>query len=108
MRVQKTRTVIEKQQRYIEPKELATKQPTSVIIDEDITFNIPTLNNHDQPSDILNTPSLVGLKPLAITPATNKNGPDTSVLNTEMKKVRFNSGENKSKYLTPDTEVNTA
>lgn len=110
MRVQKTRTVIEKQQRYIEPKELATKQPTSVIIDEDITFNIPTLNNHDQPTDIkeyaiLNTPSLVGLKPLAGTPATNKNGPDTSVLNTEMKKVRFNSGENKSKFLTPDTEL---
>jgi len=116
MSIHKTRTVIDKQQRYVEPQQLAAKQFTSVHIDDEITFSIATNNhvdNHDELTEstvkdysILNTPSLVGLKPLAVTPAAlKKKSPDMNLLNTEMKKVRFNSGENKSKYLTPDTEL---
>ena len=60
------------------------------------------------------TPSLEGFRRLSGTPDANINvatpeenrvGQDPAILNTEMKRVRFNSGENKSKYLTPDCEV---
>ena len=53
----------------------------------------------------IQSPSLEGFSRLAGTPETNIQQDNPGVLNTEMKKVRFNSGENRAKYLTPDFEV---
>ena len=54
---------------------------------------------------MLQSPSLEGFSRLAGTPETAIQQENPAVLNTEMKKVRFNSGENRAKYLTPDFEV---
>ena len=124
MSINKTRTAITKPAAITEttPEVTRAKSPTNSITNKISQFDLNSRSFDDDSLNdtvenknysLLNTPSLQGLRPLSDTPEIDESVATSNVenenqgglLNTEMKKVRFNSGENKAKYLTPDSEV---
>eukprot|EP00088_Acartia_fossae_P055299 TRINITY_DN6418_c0_g1_i1.p1 TRINITY_DN6418_c0_g1~~TRINITY_DN6418_c0_g1_i1.p1 ORF type:complete len:768 (+),score=204.30 TRINITY_DN6418_c0_g1_i1:34-2337(+) len=125
MSINKTRTIITKPAPITTettPEVTRAQSPKSSITNKISQFDLnsrsfddDSLNDtvENKNDSLLNTPSLQGLRPLSDTPDIENDATTSSVenenqgglMNTEMKKVRFNSGENKAKYLTPDSEV---